>query len=309
MLCSCSIQEKIRNLSGAVSGLAVLVWFLPVLFSFPNPEIIQAIAWCVGLVSLLFLAYFFDCSSQSDSEKTKNLKIEIKSLAIFVLGLTFFITLFYKPFKIPSGSMIPTLVVGDFLVVDKFRYGYSRYSFPFHPKLFSGRVGFNQPQRGDVVVFNVPHDEGKDYIKRLIGLPGDKIQLIKGVLYINNHPTPLRRIEDFYYTDSSGKTIAVSQYMELLPNGIEHRIIKILPFGHAEKDNFGPIIVPSKHYFCMGDNRDGSKDCRYESLGLVPEERFVGKALFTFFSTTANWYEPLEWFFGPRWERIFKMID
>ena len=204
--------------------------------------------------------------------------------------------------------MIPTLLVGDFLIVDKFCYGYSRYSFPFHLPLFSGRIGFSDPQRGDVVVFNNPKDEGKDYIKRLIGLPGDRIEMVKGVLSINGQPVHLRQIEDFNYTDARGQTLSVSQYMEILPNGVEHRIIKILPFGQGEKDHFGPLVVPAGHYFFLGDNRDGSKDSRYEEVGCMPEENLVGQAKFTFFSTTANWYEPWEWPFGARFNRIFKTI-
>jgi signal peptidase I len=266
------------------------------------------------------------------SEKVKIFfKSQTHGLGRFIVLLLVFITFLYKPFKIPTSSMVPTLQVGDFLIVDKFRYGYSRYSLPFRIPVIDGRIGFSPLERGEVVVFNHPKDPeddwsglileklgimkktGKDYIKRLIGLPGDTIQMIEGHLYINGKPLPLRQIEDFMYTDyRSGKVLAVHQFIETLPNGVEHHILKILPFGSGEKDNFGPVIVPPEHYFFMGDNRDASKDSRYlEDVGFIHKDFIVGQAKFIFFSTTSSLFEPWDWPFGiqGRLGRIFQNID
>lgn len=269
---------------------------------------------------------------QSSFKKTKGIiRAQFEGLFSFILCLVLFITFLYKPFKIPTPSMVPTLLIGDFLLVDKFCYGYSRYSFPFRVPAFSGRIWASSPQRGDVVVFNHPKDPeddysgilleklgimkktGKDYIKRLIGMPGDKIQLIEGELYINDKKVKLKEIDDFMYHDyHSNKTFAVKQFIQTLPNGVSHLMIKTLPFGQASKDNFGPVIVPPKHYFFMGDNRDNSKDSRWlDDVGFVHEDLLIGAAKLTFFSTSASLWAPWEWPFGieGRLNRILRPID
>src|SRR5271165_288760 len=143
----------------------------------------------------------------------------VKTIVYAVLIALVVRTVAYEPFNIPSGSMVPTLLVGDYLFVSKFSYGYSRYSLPFGPPLFSGRIFFHSPERGDVVVFKLPTDNSTDYIKRVIGLPGDHIQMKNGILFINEQPCPRKRIEDFFYREGNG-VIPLAQYIETLPNGV-----------------------------------------------------------------------------------------
>ena len=172
----------------------------------------------------------------------------------------------FQPFNIPSGSMIPTLLVGDYLFVAKYAYGYSRYSFPFGPDLFSGRIWSKEPDRGDVVVFKLPRDNETDYIKRVIGLPGDEIQMIHGVLHINGQAIKKERIDDF-----------------VLPNGVIYPVLDLTQDSIG--DNTEVYKVPEGHFFMMGDNRDNSTDSRFLSeVGFVPFENLVGKAKIIFFS-------------------------
>src|SRR6267142_1213390 len=166
----------------------------------------------------------------------------------------------YQPFNIPSGSMIPTLLVGDYLFVSKFSYGYSKYSFPWSPNLFNGRILGSEPKRGDVAVFKLPSDNSTDYIKRVIGLPGDRVQMKNGILYINDQPCPRRRIDDYLYREGNGSVILLAQYIETLPNGRQHLIIKMGDNGPL--DNTQVYNVPPGEYFMMGDNRDNSMDSR-----------------------------------------------
>src|ERR671938_728090 len=135
-------------------------------------------------------------------------------------------TVLFQPFNIPSGSLIPTLLIGDYLFVSKYSYGYSKHSIPFSPPIFSGRIFGAEPKRGDIAVFKLPKDNSTDYIKRVIGLPGDKIQVVEGILQINGKPVKRERIEDYETSDAFGRTIAVPQYLETLPNGVTHRIIE-----------------------------------------------------------------------------------
>jgi signal peptidase I len=188
----------------------------------------------------------------------------------------------FQPFNIPSGSMIPTLLIGDYLFVSKYSYGYSRYSFPFGLDLFSGRVWAKEPERGDVVVFKLPRDNETDYIKRVIGLPGDEIQMIHGVLNINGKPVSKARIDDYVVTVQDG-------------------------FG----DNTEVYKVPEAHFFMMGDNRDNSTDSRFLSeVGFVPFENLVGKAQIIFFSMDENssFLEFWHWPTSIRWSRILQVV-
>jgi signal peptidase I len=235
----------------------------------------------------------------------------VRTVIYAVLIAIFVRTVAYEPFNIPSGSMIPTLLVGDYLFVSKFSYGYSRYSLPFGVPLFSGRLFFTPPERGDVVVFKLPRDPSVDYIKRVIGLPGDHIQVRDGVLYINDVPVKRERIEDYVYREG-GVTLRQAQYIETLPNGRGHRIAQISDNG--PEDNTAVFVVPANHYFMMGDNRDNSLDSRFAEdhggVGYVPAENLVGRAEFLFFSTdgSARLWEFWKWPFAIRYDRPFEGI-
>ena len=228
-----------------------------------------------------------------------------KTVIYAVLIATVVRTFAYEPFHIPSGSMIPTLLIGDYLFVSKFSYGYSRYSFPFGFGLFEGRVWSDQPDRGDIAVFKLPRDNKTDYIKRLIGLPGDRIQMRDGVLHINDEPVRRRQIEDYALVDRIGTATRVTQFIETLPNGVSYRTIDTNPYGVL--DNTEVYVVPADHYFAMGDNRDGSSDSRIlNQVGYVPAENLVGRAEILFFSTdgTAHFWEVWKWPFATRFWRF-----
>ncbi|RZI45286.1 signal peptidase I [Candidatus Finniella inopinata] len=238
-----------------------------------------------------------------------NLKKEVRGLSWAFLIAMIIRTFIYQPFNIPSGSMIPTLLIGDYLFVNKFCYGYSRHSLPFGVKLFSGRLMHNEPLRGDVVVFFNPKHDNLDYIKRLVGLPGDRIQAIKGVLHINGSAVKLEQIEDYHTVNDKGQLEVIPQYIETLPNGVKHPILKKFPFGQGRLDNTEEFTVPEGHYFMMGDNRDNSQDSRVpNAVGYVPAENIIGRAEVLFFSTEAKWYAPLDWPFGLRYNRLAQLI-
>jgi len=222
-------------------------------------------------------------------------------------------TFAYEPFNIPSGSMIPTLLVGDYLFVSKFSYGYSRYTVALGAPLFDGRLLYTKPERGDVAVFKLPRDNKTDYIKRIIGLPGDRIQVINGILNINGEPVKRDRIEDFVTTDLSGRQVRAIQYMETLPNGRKHRIME--ESDKAWLDNTDVYVVPENHFFCMGDNRDNSQDSRVMGganwVGYVPVENLVGRAEFLFFSIDegSSFWEFWKWPWTVRFDRIFEGVS
>ena len=215
----------------------------------------------------------------------------------------------FQPFNIPSGSMIPTLLVGDYLFVSKYSYGYSRYSFPFGPDLFSGRIWAKEPERGDVVVFKLPRDNETDYIKRVIGLPGDEIQMIHGVLHINGEAVKKERVEDFVMRDPSGRERHMSRYMETLPNGVIYPVLDLVNEGIG--DNTDVYKVPEGHFFMMGDNRDNSTDSRFLSeVGYVPFENLVGRAQIIFFSIDedASFWQIWKWPTDVRWSRFLQLV-
>lgn len=220
-------------------------------------------------------------------------------------------TVALEPFNIPSGSMIPSLLVGDYLFVSKFSYGYSRYSLPLGPNVYRGRILFEEPQRGDVAVFKLPSEPSTDYIKRVIGLPGDRIQVRGGVLHINGQPVQRDRIEDYVYSDQRGNVIRAAQYLETLPNGKTHRIIET-EGDRWLTDNTPVFVVPPEHYFMMGDNRDNSQDSRFQDhVGYVPAENLVGRAEFLFFSTNgvAAIWEVWKWPWAIRWSRLLHGVN
>jgi signal peptidase I len=219
-------------------------------------------------------------------------------------------TLLFQPFNIPSGSLIPTLLIGDYIFVSKYSYGYSKYSIPFSPNLFSGRIWSAPPQRGDIAVFKVPKDNSTDYIKRVIGLPGDRIQMKDGILHINGvavqrEPAGTEAIEDAF-----GREVEVPVYYETLPGGVRHKIMEVNR-DQGYLDNTQEYVVPPGHYFMMGDNRDNSTDSRVlNEVGYVPFENFVGKAQIVFFSVKegesvlAFW----KWPWTVRTDRLFTVV-
>jgi signal peptidase I len=233
-------------------------------------------------------------------------KLLIEALLIALVLRTFL----FQPFNIPSGSLIPTLLVGDYLFVSKYTYGYSKHSAPFSPDLFEGRIWSAEPKRGDIAVFKLPKDNSTDYIKRVVGLPGDRIQMIDGLLHINNQPVQRQRIDDYETTDAWGRTSRVPRYRETLPGGVSHVIIE-RDGDRGYWDNTRVYTVPVGHYFMMGDNRDNSTDSRdLNSVGPVPFENFVGRAEIIFFSIEegeAAW-QFWRWPMSVRWSRLFQPI-
>jgi signal peptidase I len=204
------------------------------------------------------------------------LTLGLLALVLLVAVLLGFRSLLYQPFNIPSGAMKPTLVIGDYIAVAKYPYGYSRYSFPGSPSLLAGRIFAAEPHYGDVVVFRLPRDPSTDYVKRVVGLPGDRIQMIHGLLHINGTPVKREQIADAIETDASGRTARGKQWRETLPNGTTYVTLDLVDEGFY--DNTPVYVVPPGHYFMMGDNRDNSVDSRVLSqVGYVPFENLVGR--------------------------------
>ncbi len=215
----------------------------------------------------------------------------------------------FEPFSIPSGSMVPTLLVGDYLFVSKYAYGYSRYSLPFGLPLIPGdRILFTEPERGDVAVFKLPRDNSTDFIKRVIGLPGDRIQVKSGILHINGQAVERRKIDDHIFEAAPGQFSRITQYIETLPNGKEHLIVEERD-NNPGSDNTQVFTVPDGHYFMMGDNRDNSNDSRFPGVGFVPKENFVGRAEFLFFSIDGSAWKIWTWLDKLRPSRFFTGIE
>ena len=231
---------------------------------------------------------------------------ETISVIVQALLLAFVIrSLLFQPFSIPSGSMRPTLLEGDYLFVSKYAYGYSRYSFPLSPNLFSGRIWSAEPQRGDVAVFRFPPNPKIDYIKRVIGLPGDRIQMKNGVLFINNEAVKREKTGQITDVDVTEVIEPVDVYRETLPNGVSYDTLDIDP--NSRSDNTNEFVVPAGHFFMMGDNRDNSNDSRL-GVGFVPIENFVGRATRIFFSLSGG-ASPLEIWKWPSSIRADRLLD
>ena len=235
----------------------------------------------------------------------ENIKTIFYALIIAVVIRSFFI----QPFYIPSSSMEPTLLIGDRLFVTKYSYGYSKHSFPFSPPVINGRLLSNAPKTGDVVVFKTPADNRTDYIKRLIGLPGDRIQFINGNLFLNNNEVLKSRVSKSDIIYCGKQTIEVFTFQERLPSEKVHSTVYLKDFSFQNSDIF---TIPKKHYFFLGDNRDCSKDSRYlTSVGYVHEDNLVGKAQFIFFSSDfriGSIFAFWKWHKTIRFNRFFKRI-
>ena len=219
-------------------------------------------------------------------------------------------SLLIQPFYIPSSSMEPNLLVGDRLFVTKYSYGFSKHSFPFSPPIFKGRLIFNEPERGDVIVFKTPADNRTDYIKRLIGLPGDKVQFIDSNLYINQNEIFKSRTSKNEIIYCGNKKIDVFTFQELLPNGKTFNTVYLKDYSFQNSDIF---TVPRDHYFFLGDNRDCSKDSRFlTSVGYVHKDNLVGKAQFIFFSSDrkeGSIFTFWKWHKSIRFNRTFDRIN
>ena len=202
--------------------------------------------------------------------------------------------------------MEPTLLVGDRIFVSKFSYGYSKHSFPFSLPLINERVLFSEPERGDIIVFKTPENLRIDYIKRLVGLPGDKIQMIDGILHINDIPVKRKKIRSETKLINNGQIRNVLVYEETLPNNVSYETFDM---GNTRADNTSEIFIPEDSYFFMGDNRDNSKDSRF--VGSVPKNNLVGKAQIIFFATEggSTILEFWRWPFDIQIDRLFKMIN
>jgi len=246
----------------------------------------------------------------TDKYKTKNsIKELFKTLLIAGSIAIFFRSIFFEPFNIPSGSMIPTLLVGDYLFVSKYSYGYSKYSFPFGVVPISDRVLEKSPKRGDVIVFRKPGDETIDYIKRLVALPNDTVQVKKGILYVNQKMVKRTKSNIGVMRNIYGDEKTFTQFKETFDGIKFHEIIEA-----SDKDLFDDTIefkVPEDHYFFMGDNRDNSRDSRTPEVGFVPKKNLIGKAQIIFFShnNSASIFEFWKWHKAIRFSRIGKAIE
>ncbi len=242
---------------------------------------------------------------------TKKFIIDNFKTLFYALIIAIFIrSIFIQPFYIPSSSMEPNLLVGDRLFVTKYNYGYSKHSFPFSPNLFKGRIMFSEPKRGDVIVFKTPADNRTDYIKRLIGLPGDEIQFIDGNLYVNNNQIIKTLVTSTDVIFCGNQTIKVNTFEEKLPNGKKYKA----PYRKEDSfQNSDKFLIPENHFFFLGDNRDCSKDSRFLSeVGYVHKNNLVGKAQILFFSSDYKIGSILkfwQWKEILRTKRFFKLIN
>ncbi len=265
------------------------------------------------LKNLLFNKLRKDSSKKTSKKKEK--KQEKKEMGWFetlvyaaILAIIFR-SFLYEPFHIPSGSMKPNLLIGDYVFVSKLSYGYSKYSFPFGDKFnyFEGRIFEDEPKRGDIIVFRLPSDDSINYIKRVIGLPGDKIQVRSGILYINDQKIA-KEFDGFFFEDNNkDEPYEIMQYSEKLAD--DKKILVLDQVAGAMQDDTKVYEVPEDHYFFMGDNRDNSRDSRFGDVGFIPKQNLVGKAKIIFFSNPSPIWQPIDWLISIRFSRIFKITD
>jgi signal peptidase I len=239
---------------------------------------------------------------------------EIVKTVVYALLIALFLrVLFFQPFTIPSASMEPNLYEGDYIIVSKYSYGYSKHSIPFSPPLFEGRIMGKSPARGDVVVFKLPSDNRTDYVKRVIGLPGDRVQMREGLLYVNGQQVRRDGLPPIQSDLGYGFAREVAAFRETLPGG---RAYATQDFGaDGDLDNTEVFIVPEGHYFMMGDNRDNSSDSRVDpaaaGVGMVPAVNLVGKAEIILLSwhPGASIFKPWTWVLDARPSRFFKVLQ
>ena len=267
-----------------------------------------------------------EAAAPAKAKKQESWRDTLRFLLFLFIGAVLLRSFIVAPFNIPSGSMLPRMMIGDYLVVAKWPYGYSRYSFPFGILNFDGRMLANAPERGDVVVFRYPGTD-EDWVKRVIGLPGDTVQMRDGQLILNGESVAKTRIADFLVERSPNSPCrfidpsrsrelveadgsifcAYPRYRETLPGG---RSYEVIDQADIPADDTQTVIVPEGHYFMMGDNRDDSLDSRFSiaagGVGLLPDENLLGRALVTYFSTdgSAEWLKPWTWFSAARWDRV-----
>ncbi len=232
-------------------------------------------------------------------EKIKKNLIQITYAILAALAIRSFM---FEPFSIPSGSMYPNLKVGDYLFVSKYSYGFSKHSLPLSLPLIPGRIFYEEPKRGDIVVFKTPEDNRTDYIKRLIGLPGDRIKMVSNEIFVNN-----KKIITKFIIDEKYKFIDVKKIEENLPNKRSYSIYEFVkPFMDLDTDNFSEVIVPADHFFVLGDNRDNSQDSRY--IGFIPKKNLVGRAEIVFLSfdtEIGSFFKFWTWYPALRKDRFF----
>lgn len=265
-----------------------------------------------------------DAARPEKAKPKRGLGETVRFLALFLLFALILRTFIVAPFMIPTGSMLPEVMIGDYLFVAKWPYGYSRFSIPFGLGSFEGRFLASEPERGDVVVFRYPGRD-EDYVKRLIGLPGDRVQMRGGRVILNGRPVPKVRIADWLMpvtpnspcryggrirqpSVEAGKRVCrYPRYRETLPGGRSYEVLDQVEGG---ADDTPVFIVPAGHYFMMGDNRDDSADSRFsvdqDGVGLLPSDHVIGRALIAFFSTdgSAEWIKPWTWISAARWDRV-----
>ena len=230
-------------------------------------------------------------------KKKKSLKENIITLTYAILAAVFIRSFFFEPFSIPSGSMYPTLEVGDYLFVSKYDYGFSKHSLPLSIPLIPKRIFYSEPKRGDVIVFKTPEDNKTDYIKRVIGIPGDEIRMESSSIYVNKQLLKKKKIGEQKY-----KNLVVERFLEVSPNGKEYEIFEIKeknPF--IDTDNFNTILVPKNQFFVLGDNRDNSQDSRF--IGAIPKKNLVGKGRIVFLSFDTN---KTGWLTFWNWPKAFR---
>lgn len=256
-----------------------------------------------------FLKKIIEKKSVKNNQDPKKEMGFFATLALAAVLAIFFRSFFYEPFHIPSGSMKPTLLVGDYVFVSKMSYGYSRFSFPFGYKIryFEGRIFKDVPQRGDVAVFRLPKQEHINYIKRIIGLPGDEIQVKDGILFINGNEIE-REFDGFFIEENKFEELKeIVKFKENLTPDKE--VIVLDENFNSDQDNTIIYKVPAGHYFVMGDNRDNSKDSRFSDVGYIPEENLVGKAQIIFFSNPESIINIFTWIKSIKFSRIFDKIN